>query len=237
MRFGYLHKMETPVKIYSYIMTSDSGFSPNPFHGFLTLAVCKPKIRQNAAIGDWVFGFSSKTNKQKYGPFGPAVGNKLVFAMEIKGSLTFQEYWKDARFQSRKANFALKDEIWHCGDNFYEPTCPNPTSLDHWTQHESYHSEHHQPAKQALKDKKNDLSVNRVLYAENFYYFGSEAIENRQLFETFFPNQHFRGFRCLTDQNAVKGALAVLKDYQPRRIYARPSRNRWKLSDASWQHF
>ena len=29
-------------KLYSYIVATDSGFSPNPFHGFCTLACCKP---------------------------------------------------------------------------------------------------------------------------------------------------------------------------------------------------
>nr|WP_269667332.1 hypothetical protein [Polaromonas naphthalenivorans] len=27
-------------------MTHDSGFAPNPFHGTLTLATCKPGIRR-----------------------------------------------------------------------------------------------------------------------------------------------------------------------------------------------
>ncbi|WP_198140678.1 Nmad2 family putative nucleotide modification protein [Polaromonas naphthalenivorans] len=29
-----------------YLMTHDSGFAPNPFHGTLTLATCKPGIRR-----------------------------------------------------------------------------------------------------------------------------------------------------------------------------------------------
>ena len=35
--------------VYEYVMTSDSGFAPNPFHGACTLACCKPKIRKGVA--------------------------------------------------------------------------------------------------------------------------------------------------------------------------------------------
>ena len=35
--------------VYEYVMTSDSGFAPNPFHGTCTLACCKPRIRKGVA--------------------------------------------------------------------------------------------------------------------------------------------------------------------------------------------
>ena len=35
--------------VYEYVMTSDSGFAPNPFYGACTLACCKPKIRKGVA--------------------------------------------------------------------------------------------------------------------------------------------------------------------------------------------
>jgi hypothetical protein len=42
------------MKLYSYVVTHDTGFSPNPFWGCCTLADCKPAIRRTAKIGDWV---------------------------------------------------------------------------------------------------------------------------------------------------------------------------------------
>lgn len=44
--------------VYEYVMTSDSGFAPNPFHGACTLACCKPKIRKGVANEIWgkIFG-------------------------------------------------------------------------------------------------------------------------------------------------------------------------------------
>ena len=44
------------MKLYSYIITEDTGFSPNPFWGCCTLADCKPEIRRNAKVGDWIVG-------------------------------------------------------------------------------------------------------------------------------------------------------------------------------------
>lgn len=43
-------------RYFSYILTRDYGFAPNPFNGTCTLATCKPKIRAtaNVANGLWV---------------------------------------------------------------------------------------------------------------------------------------------------------------------------------------
>ena len=44
------------LKLFSYVITHDFGFSPNPFWGKMTLNCCKPKIRLSAKKGDWVIG-------------------------------------------------------------------------------------------------------------------------------------------------------------------------------------
>ncbi len=44
------------MRIYAYILKVDSGFAPNPFHGWCTLACCKPAIRRKARPGDWIVG-------------------------------------------------------------------------------------------------------------------------------------------------------------------------------------
>ena len=48
-----------PRSLFSYVVRYDSGFAPNPFHGFCTLATCKPGIRAHANVGDWVVGTAS----------------------------------------------------------------------------------------------------------------------------------------------------------------------------------
>jgi putative DNA base modification enzyme with NMAD domain len=64
------------LRLYSYIVTYDTGFSPNPFFGFCTLACCKPAIRRTAEVGG-TLGLSPK-----------AKGNRVVYFMRVKERLT-----------------------------------------------------------------------------------------------------------------------------------------------------
>jgi len=42
-------------RIYLCTLKHDSGFVPNPFHGYCTLACCKPQIRRKARErGGWL---------------------------------------------------------------------------------------------------------------------------------------------------------------------------------------
>jgi len=47
-------KKATAQSLYSYVVRYDSGFAPNPFGGYCTLATCKPEIRKTAQLGDWL---------------------------------------------------------------------------------------------------------------------------------------------------------------------------------------
>ncbi len=58
------------MRLVSYILTSDTGFAPNPFFRYCTLACCKPQIRRSAEPGDWIVGISRKAD-----------GNRIVYAM------------------------------------------------------------------------------------------------------------------------------------------------------------
>ncbi|MBL7177318.1 MAG: DUF4976 domain-containing protein [Desulfobacteraceae bacterium] len=77
------------MKLFSYIVKPDSGFSPNPFWGYCTLACCKPTIRRTAKPGDWIVGLSSKSQ-----------GYKIVYLMydlqddpsELKNVVNDPEY-------------------------------------------------------------------------------------------------------------------------------------------------
>lgn len=73
--------------LYSYVLRSDTGFAPNPFYGYCTLATCKPDIRRLARIGDWVIGTGSVEN------VGPG---RLVYAMRVEAVLTLDQYDEDA---------------------------------------------------------------------------------------------------------------------------------------------
>ncbi|HVZ98331.1 MAG TPA: hypothetical protein VG847_15715 [Chitinophagaceae bacterium] len=116
--------------LYSYKMTNDSGFAPNPFHGIMTLANCKPQIRNNQqlinAINEGVFvaGF---TSKELYDRIGKKITNpELVFIMRVTEILPYEKYGGDSRFQCKKPPELINLEKEHgavkyIGDNIYEP--------------------------------------------------------------------------------------------------------------------
>ena len=73
-------RMRESFNVYSYIVSTDSGFAPNPFGEFCTLSCCKPVIRRSASVGDWVVGLAPKS-----------LGNGIVFAMEVTEKMTITE--------------------------------------------------------------------------------------------------------------------------------------------------
>ena len=137
--------------LYSYVVSADSGFAPNPFGDYCTLACCKPQIRQHARIGDWVVGTGSKRTVDN---------DKLVYAMKISEKASFDAYSKDQRFQYKIPRFVSVEER---GDNIYQKDKNGA-----WIQRPSYY---HNTEKQ----KAIDLSGKFVLISECFFYFGAKA--------------------------------------------------------------
>ncbi|MCK8479071.1 hypothetical protein [Psychroserpens algicola] len=149
------------MNIYSYVVARDFGFAPNPFGRYCTLATCKPKIRENASIGDWIIGTGSAGyNLQKW----------LMYAMKVEEKITFVDYWNDIRFQYKKPimNGSL---VQMYGDNIY-----SFDELRHkWLQSDSHHS--YADGSINKHNLNRDLGGKYVLISEEFYYFGKDAIE------------------------------------------------------------
>jgi hypothetical protein len=95
------------VRLHTYVIATDAGSAPNYDPPFTTLAVCKPRIRRKAALGDVVLAFTGVT----VGPDPHAV----CWAGQVKEKLTFAEYWRDRRFRGKKPGQCQTP------DNFYEP--------------------------------------------------------------------------------------------------------------------
>lgn len=148
--------------LHSYIVAYDSGFAPNPFNGFCTLATCKPEIRQRASLGDWIVGTGS-------GRQGVRRSGFLVYAMRVCETLRFSEYWSDPRFEKKKPNLYGSYRM-ACGDNIY---CP--IDGGGWKQLNSYHSQEDGTGFQ--KHIRRDTSVDRVLISNDYVYFGAEGPE------------------------------------------------------------
>ncbi|NOK33067.1 hypothetical protein HMI49_07650 [Corallococcus exercitus] len=149
------------MKLYTYVVARDYGFAPNPFFNVCTLATCKPVIRRCAHVGDWVAG----TGSMRCG-----MGDRLIYAMRVGATLTFDEYWKSPRFRLKRPNLhgSLKQAF---GDNIYHHDLSN----ERWCQEKSHHSHSHGQTNHANLEK--DTKTDRVLLSDWFVYFGKDAVE------------------------------------------------------------
>lgn len=86
------------IRMFSYKIVRDYGFAPNPFHGYCTLATCKPQIRKHAKTGDLILGYGSK---------GMGHNEELIYIMQVDEKITYQQYWDDVRFYKKNLTFTV----------------------------------------------------------------------------------------------------------------------------------
>lgn len=78
-------------KVFFYKLIVDGNGAPCIDFGRLSLAICKPKIRTSAQVGDLVFGFAAN---------GLDPDNRLIYAARVTEVLG-REYYTDERFAGR----------------------------------------------------------------------------------------------------------------------------------------
>ena len=146
-------------KVYIYVVDRDLGFAPNPFHGFCTLATCKPRIRNVAKVDDWVIGMGGGRLN--------ATG-RCVFAMKITQIVPFNEYWLNPEFNDKKPirNGSKKMML---GDNIYFYNSENSI----WLQAHSHHSLADGSVNNFNLER--DTKSSNVLISKHYYYFGKSA--------------------------------------------------------------
>lgn len=149
-------------KIYTYVLRFDDGAAPNPFWGTCTLTICKPAIRRNAKIGDWVVGTGSKNSKCNDGKIYD-LSDRVVYAMKISDIKSLQSYDTFCKKSLKKKipNWRTKDWRDRMGDCIYDYTNGIDPIL-----RKSVHKEW---------NSKRDLSGLNALLSDEFYYFGEEA--------------------------------------------------------------
>jgi hypothetical protein len=176
--------------LYCYKMTWDTEFAPNPHHGVLTLATCKPVMRRCAKVGDWISGWAAKTVHDLMGCHRFPTGKTLIYIAQITDIIPMEEYWH--RFPQKRPsriaplesnsnsgcgkNMTPAQQTVACkkhgigdlntGDNIYKPLIENPDYSNplHWEQIENRNHEKSMTL--------HDLSGKRVLICETFTYFG-----------------------------------------------------------------
>jgi hypothetical protein len=146
-------------KIYIYVVDRDFGFAPNPFHGYCSLATCKPGIRKKAEVNDWVIGMGGSRLE--------ATG-RCIFAMCITEKITFNKYWESPTYLDKKPirNGSRKMMV---GDNIYHLD----EEKKEWFQADSHHSNSDGSVNQC--NLVRDTTSDKVLLSQHFFYFGREA--------------------------------------------------------------
>ena len=79
--------------IYSYLLVTDNGSAPCIQQNILSLAICKPRIRKVANIGDYIIAFASKSMKISQKP-------KIIYIAKISNKLKLNKYYTE--FKNRK---------------------------------------------------------------------------------------------------------------------------------------
>jgi hypothetical protein len=96
------------VRVHTYVIVVDSGAAPNYDPPCTTLAVCKPRIRRKANVGELVLGFAGKR-------VNGYEAHTVVWAGLVAEKLIFADYWNDKRFATKKPDRSPTP------DNFYRP--------------------------------------------------------------------------------------------------------------------
>jgi len=197
------------MKLYSYIVKHDTGFAPNPFYGYCTLACCKPIIRRKAEEGDWIVGLTPKS-----------AGNEIVYFMRVDDVVpSFGDYWTDSRFRAKKPS-QTGELRKRCGDNIYEPygkgyrQLPSTHSRKDGTEHAG--------------NKAHDLSGKRILVSETFAYFGSKPLSLPRELRSLIVG---RGHRCRFSDE-TKAAFVRFAGTAGFGVRAAP--RQWTQGDNSW---
>lgn len=180
------------MKLFAYVVAHDTGFAPNPYHGYYTLATCKPKIRVRAKPGDWVVGVGSVRTAGR---------DRCVYAMEVSEVVSFERYGRESRFRAKQP-VTGSNPYRACGDNIYE-----------WRERGWFQrpSPHWRPRGKML----HDLAGQNVLLSTRFYYFGGNAPKMPEKYRDLiprgradrnrFPEEFIAGFVRWLGQNFVLG--------------------------------
>jgi hypothetical protein len=157
------------MKIYSYMIDHDFGLAPNPFGGYCTLTVCKPKIRKsgNLQINDWLIGTGSKSLEKSS---KLVCVSRLIYAMQVSEIICLNDYWSDPRFRYKRPVMNGGTLPTMFGDNFYHLDANN-----NWVQEDCAHKN----LDGIYNDDhfRKDTSGKNALISKHFYYFGDKAPE------------------------------------------------------------
>jgi len=225
-----------------YKMTHDSGFAPNPFGDYLTLATCTPNhVRAGLQKGDWIIGVESLTlaNERKKVYLNPDVEQSLIYLAKVNEILTLDDYFKDERFEFKKPCIKRKNYKERRGDNVYyiddgkwkwlRGHDHDPEILCRLPDYEVFFNVEN--LDKLWKDKiapikyqriLQDIRGNRVFISKEFLYFGDKGVEFDKQFIECVPN---RGIKYCPEEyeNELQEYINKLfEKYGYRRVHGNP---------------
>ena len=103
------------MKIYFYKLTVDCGAAPCVRRGTLSLAICKPMIRETAREGDMIFGFAAKSLHRD---------NRLIYAARVTHAVRDGQYFKKRQYFRRSDciyRLSGKRFTWKKGSAYHGP--------------------------------------------------------------------------------------------------------------------
>lgn len=197
------------MRLHSYTIRFDTGAAPNPFWGICTLAICKPKIRKKATLGDWIIGFGSKNAEVERLTFKD-LSEHIVFAMRVDQILSFNQYDKFCLKNLPNKIPKLKTNDWRrrVGDCLYYDVTGYQSSM-----REGVHD---------ISEMYHDLKGEKVLLSSNFYYFGASAKLPSD--ESIQKLKITRGHKSTDDYELVERFFKWISQYDMNHLYDFPQR-------------
>jgi len=236
-------------KSYTYVLEHDTGFAPNPFFGYLTLAACKPLLKgENGIRKDvteeslkepvWIFAnggrrlyledYEFQNNKLVKLKLNWNSYHRLVYAFRVDKILTFENYYNDPLF-SKKKRINSSSQIETFGDNnLHCPKKDQEKLIMQYTEDPIIKITGSNKVVEELP--KIDIKVNKVLISAKgqFYYFGCFAPNILEEFEKHFlkgsPNH-----KLIKDEKERDKIIEKIEEICPKPgIYGFPSFNNKK---------
>lgn len=198
------------MRTYAYRLDHDLGFAPNPFFGACTLACCMQEIRRRACHGDLVVGMAG-SGRQGLKRIHP----QMIYWMKVSEAIPFNTYWSDPRFAEKRPRIE-GPIIQKVGDNTYRRS---PDSSE-WSFETSMHFIPGSAQKNGGHVVK-DTSVDRVLIAEDFTYWGASGPVVPPHLIQIFPAR--RGYKVNHDEDRLAEFLEFLDLDSPAGLAGEPA--------------
>ncbi len=203
------------MRLFSYKLNVDTGFAPNPFFRVMTMATCKPYMRNSKKIGDWIAGFTSKAL------CNDEVGEeRLIYLMQVTDKIHISAYFSHHNFQQKIPDLTQPEFVYQAGDNIYKPDGKDYVQIE---------NRNHCPP-----DKPYDLSVGRfVLISTTFYYFGRDTIEIPPHLRPKIPKGRSAHGSLTHDLERAKNFIKFVTDKFEIGVHNAP--HKWPSNDVSWK--